>query len=81
VFFIRPEKIRLAGKLQGNKNFFNGKVRSIIFEGPDIRLEVVSSSLGKIRIEVKNDRSFPDFKENDTILFYWGYNDGILLEY
>jgi len=42
---------------------------------------VISSSLGKIRIEVKNNRSFPDFKENDTILFYWDYNDGILLEY
>ncbi len=81
VFFIRPEKIRIEEKPQGNKNFFNGKVRSLIFEGPDIRLEVISDTLGKIRIEVKNDGSFPDFKENDTILFYWDYNDGILLEY
>jgi spermidine/putrescine transport system ATP-binding protein len=81
VFFIRPEKIRITGKPQGNKNLFNGKVRSIIFEGPDIRLEVISDNLGKIRIEVKNDGSFPDFKESDTILFYWDYTDGILLEY
>jgi ABC-type Fe3+/spermidine/putrescine transport system ATPase subunit len=81
VFFIRPEKIKITGKSQENKNFFNGKVRSIVFEGPDIRLEVISGSLGKIRIEIKNDGSFPDFKENDTILFYWDYTDGILLEY
>jgi len=81
VFFIRPEKIRITGKPKGNKNFFNGKVGSLIFEGPDIRLEVISDNLGKIRIEVKNDGSFSDFKENDNLLFYWDYTDGIFLEY
>ena len=81
VFFIRPEKIKITGKPQENKNFFSGKVKSVIFEGPDIRLEVISDNLGKIKIEIKNDGSFPDFKENDNLLFYWDYTDGILLEY
>ncbi len=81
MFFIRPEKVKVTTKPQRNKNLFNGKVKSIVFEGPDIRLEVISDNLGKIRIEVKNDGSFPDFKENDNFLFYWDYTDGILLEY
>ncbi len=81
VFFIRPEKIKIDREPQENKNFFSGKVKSIIFEGPDIRLGVVSDDLGEIRIEIKNDGSFPDFKENDDLLFYWDYTDGILLEY
>ncbi|MDD5622306.1 MAG: ABC transporter ATP-binding protein [Actinomycetota bacterium] len=81
VFFIRPEKIKITTKPQRNKNLFNGKVKAIIFEGPDIRLEVVSNTLGKIKIEVKNDGSLPGLKENDNLLFHWDYIDGILLEY
>ena len=81
IFFIRPEKVKVTTKPQRNKNLFNGKVKSIVFEGPDIRLEVISDSLGKIKIEVKNDGSFPGFKESDNLLFYWDYTDGILLEY
>ena len=81
VFFIRPEKIKITREPQENKNFFSGKVKSVVFEGPDIRLGVVSDGLGEIRIEIKNDGSFPGFKENDNLLFYWDYTDGILLEY
>ncbi len=80
VFFIRPEKINVTGKFRSNKNCFEGKVKSITFEGPDIRIEVDSADLGEIKIEVKNDGSLPRFREGSNLLFYWDYSDGILLE-
>jgi len=81
VFFIRPEKIRITGKFQENKNCFEGIVKSTTFEGPDIRLEVYSEKLGKIKIEIKNDGSLPAFRKDESILFYWDHTDGMLLEY
>lgn len=81
VFFIRPEKINIEKKPQQGKNCFKGKVRSVIFEGPDIRIEVSSEYLGDIKIEVKNNGNLPQFKKDSTLFFCWDYEDGILLEH
>ncbi len=81
VFFIRPEKIRITEKSVSDKNCFKGKINTIVFEGPDVRLEVNSEQVGKIRIGIKNDGSLPRFKQGSDILFYWDRTDGILLEY
>jgi ABC-type Fe3+/spermidine/putrescine transport system ATPase subunit len=81
VFFIRPEKIRISGKKRKVKNCFKGQIKSTVFEGPDIKLEVDSAELGNVKIEIKNVGSLPDFKLGSSILFYWDQTDGILLEY
>ena len=81
VFFIRPEKIRITKKSVGSKNCFKGKINTIVFEGPDVRLEVSSEQVGKIRVEIKNDGSLPNFKQGSDLLFYWDHTDGILLEH
>ncbi len=81
VFFIRPEKIRISGKQKKVRNCFKGRVKSTVFEGPDIKLEVDSKDLGKVRIEIKNVGNIPGFKQGSSILFYWDYTDGILLEH
>jgi len=81
VFFIRPEKIRISGKKKEGKNCFKGKIKSTVFEGPDIKLEVDSEELGEIRVEIKNVGSLPDYKQGSGLLFYWDHTDGILLEY
>ena len=81
VFFIRPEKIMISTEGKEGKNNFRGKVKSTVFEGPDIKLEVDSKDLGEVRIEVKNIGNLPEFKQGSSILFYWDYTDGILLEY
>jgi spermidine/putrescine transport system ATP-binding protein len=81
VFFIRPEKIRISGRKKEARNCFEGEVRSTVFEGPDIKIEVDSKELGNVKIEIKNVGSLPDFKQSSNVLFYWEQTDGILLEY
>ena len=61
VFFIRPEKIMISVNSLENKNLFKGTIKSVTFEGPDIRLEVQSPDIGPIMIEVKNDGAFIDY--------------------
>lgn len=85
-FFIRPEKIKITDKkIFKNNSFFNdnsyeGIVKSIVFEGPDIRVKVISQNIGNITIEIKNDRNLKNIRENSNIYFYWDRSDGILLE-
>ncbi len=81
VFFIRPEKIRISGKRKEGVNYFKGKLKSTVFEGPDIKLGVDSEELGQLRIEIKNVGSLPDFTQDSNILFNWDQIDGILLEH
>jgi spermidine/putrescine transport system ATP-binding protein len=87
VFFIRPEKIKIAthpGVISKNKNsrinLFKGVIISKVFEGPDTRLKIESENLGIITVELKNDQIYEEFVENSTIAFYWNYSDGVLLE-
>ena len=80
VFFIRPEKIKISKKTQERENSFKGIIRSVTFEGPDIRLEVQSPETGNIRIEIKNDGTLTDYTAGKEIYFYWDTVTGILLE-
>jgi len=79
VFFIRPEKIKIG--VGGNKstNIFSGKVISSIFEGPDMRLELDSPELGKVRMEIKNDGTPFNYKRSDELTFHWDHRDGMVL--
>jgi ABC-type Fe3+/spermidine/putrescine transport system ATPase subunit len=79
VFFIRPEKIKISKGSEKNANIFSGTIRSSIFEGPDIRLELSSPELGTIRMEIKNDGTPFEFKKSDTLSFYWDRKDGMVL--
>jgi len=79
VFFIRPEKIKIGNHIRENANKFSGSIKSLTFEGPDIRLEIDAPGLGMLKIEVKNDGSGMDFKESDPIAFYWKYDSGTVL--
>ncbi|MCJ7665596.1 MAG: ABC transporter ATP-binding protein [Actinobacteria bacterium] len=80
VFFIRPEKIKISGEAHREVNGFKGIIKSVVFEGPDIRLEVDSPDTGKIRIEIKNDGTAFDYAAGKNIDFYWDRDMGILLE-
>lgn len=84
IFFIRPEKIKIMNgndNISGstdNLNIFNGILESIVFEGPDIRLIINTAELGRLKIEIKNDKKYHSLSENSGITFYWEDEDGIL---
>jgi len=86
VFFIRPEKIKISpgdkcevsGKNAGI-NQFSGKIISVVFEGPDIRIKIFSALLGNITAEIKNDDLITRFTENDDVSICWNISEGILL--
>lgn len=84
IFFIRPEKIKIMHEndnISGstdNLNIFNGILESIVFEGPDIRLIINTAELGRLKIEIKNDKKYHSLSENSGITFYWEDEDGIL---
>ena len=80
VFFIRPEKIKISGETRKSENSFKGIIKSVVFEGPDTRLEVQSSEIGNIWIEIKNDGTLIDYTAGKEIYFYWDSGTGILLE-
>ncbi len=80
VFFIRPEKIKISMEDRQKENNFKGTIRSVTFEGPDIRLEIQSPDTGSIMIEIKNDGSLTDYAVGKNIDFYWNTDTGILLE-
>lgn len=61
-----------------NLNIFNGILESIVFEGPDIRLIINTAELGRLKIEIKNDKKYHSLSENSGITFYWEDEDGIL---
>jgi ABC-type Fe3+/spermidine/putrescine transport system ATPase subunit len=84
IFFIRPEKIKIlsdedaAMTGRGNLNIFKGKLDSIVFEGPDIRLIISIPELGILKIEIKNEKKYHFLTENSEIKIYWEYEEGIL---
>ncbi|MFC2144961.1 ABC transporter ATP-binding protein [Actinomycetota bacterium] len=80
IFFIRPEKIKISWETRKNTNNFEGIIKSVVFEGPDTRLEVYSPDTGSIKIEVKNDGALTDYTAGKDICFYWDTDTGILLE-
>jgi len=80
IFFIRPEKIKISGETREKGNNFKGTIRSVVFEGPDIRLEVQSPDTGRIRIEIKNDGTLTDYIVGKDIGFSWNTDTGILIE-
>ena len=80
VFFIRPEKIKISMEGRQEENSFKGTIKSVTFEGPDIRLEIQSPDTGSIRIEIKNDGTLNDYAIGKDIGFYWDTDTGILLE-
>lgn len=80
VFFIRPEKIKISIEDHQEENSFKGTIRSVTFEGPDIRLEIQSPDTGTLRIEIKNDGTLTDYTIGKDIGFYWDTDTGILLE-
>jgi spermidine/putrescine transport system ATP-binding protein len=83
-FFIRPEKIKILAnetRTQSNKdslNIFKGNLDSIVFEGPDIRLIINIPELGRLKIEIKNEKRYHSLIENSEIYIYWEYEEGIL---
>ena len=79
VFFIRPEKIKISREDCQKENSFKGIISSVLFEGPDIRLEIQSPDTGTIKIEVKNDGTLTDYVVGKDIGFYWDTDTGILL--
>ena len=86
LFFIRPEKIKVSLNnkyISVNKateiNQFTGKITSVVFEGPDIRIKIFSALLGNITAEIKNDELETRFAENDDVAIYWNAAEGILL--
>ena len=42
-------------------------------------MEVYSPELGTITMEIKNDGTPFNFKQADTLSFYWDYEDGMVL--
>ena len=80
VFFIRPEKIKISMEGRQEENSFKGTIKSVTFEGPDIRLEIQSPDTGSIRIEIKNDGTLNNYAIGKDIGFYWDTDTGILLE-
>lgn len=91
VFFIRPEKLKVSSRPLYRPvkrhiatglpvNHFTAKIISRVFEGPDTRLTLFLSSLGKLIAEVKNDEQNREFQEGENIYVYWNIKDGCLLE-
>jgi ABC-type Fe3+/spermidine/putrescine transport system ATPase subunit len=85
-FFIRPEKIKVShsSKYRDTNtiepiNQFTGKVTSVVFEGPDIRIKIFSAPLGNITAEIKNDDLVTRFAENDDVTIYWNTAEGMVL--
>ncbi len=83
-FFIRPEKIKILLNKQQihNKkiNKFFGKIKDITFEGPDVRLKILSQDLGEIVIEAKSDEIYyKNLKQEDEVSFFWNITDGLIL--
>lgn len=85
IFFIRPEKIKILDEFcdkinnRQNMNIFKGKLASMIFEGPDIRLIINTGEFGKLKAEIKNDKTYYNLKENSEITYYWEDEDGKVL--
>jgi|GEM_PF-68487 len=88
VFFIRPEKIKVSsceksGSLEpgdeDSVNRYYGKITSVVFEGPDIRIKIFSESTGFITSEIKNLEPGIRFCENDPIEFCWDTMEGLIL--
>lgn len=61
-----------------DNNLYQGLIESVIFEGPDIRIVVNSPELGRLKIEVQNDRRFYGLTQGNTIGFFWNIQEGIL---
>jgi hypothetical protein len=88
VFFIRPEKIKISackksGSLEPGHgdlvNRYYGKITSVVFEGPDIRIKIFSESTGYITSEIKNLETGVRFFENDPVEFCWETTEGLVL--
>jgi spermidine/putrescine transport system ATP-binding protein len=88
VFFIRPEKIKVTAckkpaipdsENSSITNKFYGKITSVIFEGPDIRIKIFSEAIGQITSEIKNLEQYIRFSENDLVEFCWETGEGIVL--
>jgi spermidine/putrescine transport system ATP-binding protein len=88
VFFIRPEKIKIypceksGFPKPGNNglvNRYSGKIASVVFEGPDIRIRIFSESTGYITSEIKNLEQGVRFFENDPVEFCWEIAEGLIL--
>lgn len=60
-------------------NRYRGKITSVVFEGPDIRLKIFSEALGNITSEIKNLESGIRFSENDSVEFCWETTEGLVL--
>jgi spermidine/putrescine transport system ATP-binding protein len=86
VFFIRPEKIKIsAGEKSGIGesgdlvNRFYGKITSVVFEGPDIRIKIFSEDIGHVTSEIKNLEPGIRFLENAPVEFCWEIVEGLIL--
>ena len=88
VFFIRPEKIKIRTfkksgfSKSGNRDLVNryyGKITSVVFEGPDIRIKIFSESIGHIISEIKNLDQGVKFFEHDPVEFCWEAGEGLVL--
>jgi spermidine/putrescine transport system ATP-binding protein len=88
VFFIRPEKIKISAcEKSGSQepvdgdaaNRYSGKITSVVFEGPDIRIKMFSESTGFITSEIKNLEPGVRFFENDPVEFCWDTMEGLIL--
>ncbi len=87
VFFIRPEKIKIATDQQcsvydpdAEVNLFSGEITSRVFEGPDTRLSIHSEKLGNITIELKSDEFINNTLKDNIVSFCWNISEGMLLE-
>lgn len=88
VFFIRPEKIKIdtcgasVSLDSGDKDLENryyGKITSVVFEGPDIRIKIFSEPTGYITSEIKNLEPGVRFFKNDPVEFCWDTMEGLVL--
>jgi spermidine/putrescine transport system ATP-binding protein len=89
VFFIRPEKIKISACEKsgfpesvngGLTNRYNGKITSVVFEGPDIRIKIFSEAIGHVTSEIKNLEPGIRFSENDLVEFCWETGEGLILK-
>ncbi len=69
--------VNKASSLKDN-NLYQGIIESVIFEGPDIRISVNAPELGRLKIEVKNDRQFSGLTQGTIIDFFWDIQEGIV---
>lgn len=88
VFFIRPEKIKVrtcekSGFPESENrdlvNRYYGKITSVVFEGPDIRIKIFSELTGHVTSEIKNLEQGIRFSENDSVEFCWEIGEGLVL--